>query len=153
MDAKALLWFGVLGILTGAYAVALSGARAAKAHDVRHHGRRMIVAATIVCLWLVAYVTKQLLFGRERFGGTERQYWTLYVPIFTAHMVLAITTVALGAYNLYTGLRRVCYGSVGAMSGHLSRHRRVGRVLLGSFTGTMITAYAVYLLLLVFFPG
>ncbi|TKB80944.1 MAG: DUF420 domain-containing protein, partial [Nitrospira sp.] len=114
MDLKTLLWYAVLGSITGAYLVALAGVRAAHRHDVAHHSRRMMIACTIVGIWLVAYVTKQLVFGRERFGGSERDYWVWYVPLFATHMALAVATIGLGAYNLYMGLHRLRYGSVGA---------------------------------------
>jgi uncharacterized membrane protein YozB (DUF420 family) len=152
MDGKAIFWYGVLLSITGAYLVALAGVRSAKQHDVAYHSRLMIRACTIVGIWLVAYVTKQLLFGRERFGGTEAQYWTLYVPVFSAHMLLAVATIGIGAYNLYQGLTRLRYGSVGAMAAGTSLHRRLGKLLVWSFTGTMATAYLVYLMLFVWFP-
>ena len=127
MDMKSGLWYGVLTSLTAAYLVAMAGVRSAKQHEVSHHSRRMIMACTIVGIWLVAYALKQVLFGRERFGGTDRQYWALYVPLFSVHMALAVTTISLGGYNLYMmGLHRIRNGSVGAMSSSLSRHRRLG---------------------------
>lgn len=153
MDIKTGLWYGVLISLTAAYLVAMAGVRSARQHEVSHHSRRMIVACTIVGIWLVAYVLKQVLFGRERFGGTDRQYWTLYVPLFSVHMALAVTTIGLGGYNLYMGLHRIRHGSVGAMSSRLSRHRRLGQLLVWTFSGTMATAYLVYLLLLVWYPA
>ncbi len=153
MDLKTVLWYAVLTSLTAAYLVALTGVRAAKAHDLAYHSRRMIVASTIVGVWLVAYVLKQVLFGRERFGGGDREYWALYVPMFTAHMVLAVTTIGVGSYNLYLGLRRLRYGSVGAMAAGLSVHRRLGTLLVWTFSGTMLTAYLVYLLLFVWYPA
>lgn len=153
MDLKTILWYGVLSSITVAYLVALSGVKAAHQHDVTHHSRRMIIACTIVGIWLIAYVLKQLLFGRERFGGTEHQYWTLYTPLFSVHMALAVTTIGLGAYNLYMGLHRLRYGSVGAMAAGMSRHRVLGRVLVWTFSGTMATAYLVYLMLFQWFPA
>ena len=111
MDMKSGLWYGV---------------RSAKQPEVSHHSRRMIVACTIVGIWLVAYVLKQVLFGRDRFGGPDRHYWSLYVPLFSVHMALAVTTISLGGYNLYMGLHRIRNGSVGAMPSRLSRHRRLG---------------------------
>lgn len=151
MDIKTFLWYSVLSSITGAYLVALAGVRAAKAHDVPHHSRRMLMACTIVGIWLVAYVLKQALFGRERFHGSLQEYWTLYVPAFAAHMLLAITTIGLGAYNLYMGLRRLRHGSVGAMAAGVTRHRRMGRLLVWTFSGTMLTAYLVYLMLFVWY--
>lgn len=154
MDTKTILWYGVLGSITTAYLIAMAGVRSAHHRDVRHHSRRMIVACTIVGSWLVAYVTKQVLFGREQFGGTPEQYWTRYVPVFTAHMLLAVTTIALGAYNLYTGLARLKQGTgVGAMVAGVSQHRRLGKLLVWTFSGTMATAYLVYLMLFVWYPA
>lgn len=153
MELKTLLWYGVLASVTAAYVTAMAGIKAARRHDVAHHSRRMIVACTIVGIWLVAYVSKQLLLGRERFGGTEHQYWTLYMPIFTTHMFLAATTIGLGAYNLYMGLHRLRYGSVGAMAAGMSWHRRLGRMLVWTFSGTMVTAYLLYLILFYWFPA
>lgn len=153
MDLKSLLWYAVLGSLTGAYLVALTGVQAARHHDVSHHSRRMIIACTVVGIWLVAYVAKQVLFGRERFGGTPREYWTFYLPVFATHTLLAVTTIGLGAYNLYMGLHRLRYGSVGAMAVGVSRHRRLGKLLVWTFSGTMVTAYLVYLMLFVWYPA
>ncbi len=152
MDIKTFLWYSVLSSITGAYVVALAGVRAAKAHDVPHHSRRMLIACTIVSIWLVAYVLKQALFGRERFGGSDQAYWTFYVPLFTIHMALAVTTIGLAAYNLYMGLHRLRFGSVGAMAAGMTAHRRLGKLQVWTFSGTMATAYALYLLLFVFYP-
>ncbi len=153
MDLKTVLWYGVLANVTVGYFVAMAGVKAARRHDVPHHSRRMIIACTIIGIWLVAYVAKQALFGRERFGGTPQQYWTYYVPLFTAHMALAVTTIGLGAYNLYMGLNRLRYGSVGAMAAGMSLHRRLGKLLVWTFSGTMMTAYLVYLMLFRWFPA
>jgi uncharacterized membrane protein YozB (DUF420 family) len=131
----------------------LAGVRAAHQHDVHHHSRRMIIACTIVGIWLVSYVLKQVLFGREQFGGTREEYWTLYVPLFSTHMALAVTTIGLGAYNLYMGLHRLRYGSVGAMATGMTLHRCLGRLLVWTFSGTMATAYVVYLMLFQWFPA
>lgn len=153
MDLKWMLWYGVLGAVTTAYLIALSGISAARSHDVPRHAHRMMAASVIVGLWLIVYVTKQLIFGKEQFGGSTTQYWGLYVPVFATHMAFAVSTMAIGAYNLSIGIRRIQHGSVGAMSAHLSRHRRLGRWLLWTFSGTMATAYALYLLLFVFYPA
>lgn len=153
MDMKSVLWYAVLTCITAAYLTAMAGVRSAKAHDVSHHSRRMIVACTIVGLWLVAYVLKQAIFGRERFGGTPEEYWRLYAPLFSLHMVLAVTTIALGSYNLYMGLRKLRYGSVGAMAAGMTRHRILGTVLVWTFSGTMLTAYLVYMMLFVWYRG
>ncbi|TAJ30965.1 MAG: DUF420 domain-containing protein [Nitrospirae bacterium] len=151
MDLKTLAWYGVLSSITAAYLVAMAGARSARHHEVSAHARLMVRAGTIVGIWLVAYVTKQVLFGRDQFGGTAEQYWRIYVPILLIHTSLAATTIGLGGYNLYQGLTRLRYGSLGAMSSGMTLHRRLGKLLVWTFSGTMATAYLVYLLLFVWY--
>ena len=68
-------------------------------------------------------------------------------------MALAGTTISLGGYSLYMELYRIRHGSVGAMSSRLSRYRRLGQLLVRTFSGTMATAYLVYLLLFVWYPA
>ena len=153
MDLKTIIWYLVLLSVTIAYLVVLAGVLAARAHDVSHHSHRMTLGCTIVGIWLTAYVLKQFLFGRESFQGTESQYWTLYVPVFATHMVLAITSIGLAGYNLYMGHHRLQFGSVGAMAAGMTTHRRMGHVLVWTFTGTMVTAYVIYLMLFVWFKG
>ena len=148
MELHDILWYGVLGSITGAYLLSLLGMGAAKQHNVTKHSRLMVITCTIVGIWLIAYVTKQLLFGRDQFLGTSVQYWNIYIPVLVIHTSLAVTTIGLGAYNLYTGLTRLRMGvGVGAMVAGVTRHRVLGKLLLGTFTGTMITAYMVYALL------
>ncbi|NOS78053.1 MAG: DUF420 domain-containing protein [Nitrospira sp.] len=153
MDLKSILWYAVLTSITGAYFVALAGVRSAKVHDVPHHARRMIIACTVIGIWLIAYVLKQALFGRERFGGTPQQYWTVYLPVFATHMLFALTTIGLGGYNLYMGLHRLRYGSVGAMAAGMATHRRLGHLLMWTFSGTIGTAYLVYMMIFVWYKG
>ncbi len=153
MDLKTIWWYGVLVGITGAYLTAMAGVWSAKRHDVSRHSRLMVAACTVVGLWLVAYVTKQILFGRDSFGGTPDQYWRWYVPLLVTHTALAAATIGLGSYNLYTGLRRVRRGGVGAMSAGVVRHRVIGFIMVATFSGTMVTAYLVYLMLFVWFPA
>jgi hypothetical protein len=47
------------------------------------------------------------------------------------------------------GLHRLRYGSVGAMVAGMATHRRIGKLLVWTFSGTMATAYLVYLMLFV----
>ena len=151
---KDLIWYGIIGSITVAYGFALGGVRAARRHDVTHHSRWMVTACTIVGLWLVGYVTKQVLFGRDQFGGTEGQYWQLYVPLLGIHTSLAITTIGLAMVNLTTGFMRLRHGvGVGAMVEGASRHRQLGRLMVGTFSGTLIAAYLVYLMLFYWFPS
>ena len=90
MDLKTILWYLVLTSLTVAYLVVLAGVRAAKSHDVSHHSHRMIVGCTIVGIWLVAYVLKQSLFGRDSLNGPETDYWSIYIHMLLTLMFLSV---------------------------------------------------------------
>ena len=117
--------------LTVAYLVVLAGVRAAKSHDVSHHSpshdRRMHDRRHI---WLVAYVLKQALFGRESFQGPER----LLVPtspsslricswrsrrLYWARIISTWASIAFGS------------GSVGAMVAGMTTSTHGERPLSG----------------------
>jgi|CXWL01.1.fsa_nt_gi uncharacterized membrane protein YozB (DUF420 family) len=154
MEMKQFLWYSVLGSVTLGYLIAMVGIRAAKQHDVSHHSRHMITACAIVGIWLIAYVAKQMVFGREVFPGTPTQYWQLYVPVFVIHMLLAVSTIALASINLYVGLTKLRMGTgMGAMVAGVSLHRQLGHWMTWTFSGTILTAYLVYLMLFVWFAS
>jgi putative membrane protein len=148
MESRGLVWMGILVILTGAYVVGMRGVRSARAGHIQAHAHWMFTMCTVVGAWLVLYVCKQAVLGPERFAGSLTQYWTFYVPVLTVHTALAITTVGLAGYNLYVGMTRLRNGTgMGAMIASVSSHRRLGRFMVWSFSGTMGTAYVVYVLL------
>ena len=154
MNISVVIWYGVLLSMTLAFVMVLIGARAAKRHDVHQHARWMTLACTVVGLWLVCYVSKQLIFGRDQFGGTSKEYWYYYIPILLVHTTFAITTIGLGLSNLYSGLFQLRNGTgVGALVPGVHRHRVLGRLLIGAFSGTITTAYLVYLMLFQWFPA
>ena len=153
MAIENLLWGLVLIGMTLSYSLSLFGVRAAKQHNVTVHRKCMMVSCGLVGLWLVAYVTKQLLVGRDQFGGTVEQYWSQYMPVLLVHTVLAMTTIGLGATNMVVGLRKLRNGTgVGAMVRGVSRHRRLGHMMQWTFGGTLLTAYVVYGMLFYWFP-
>ena len=154
MELSSVLWCVVLLGMTLAYGITLDGVHAAKRQEVASHGRRMIVSCTLVGIWLVAYLTKQMFFGRDQFGGTSQEYWTFYVPVLAVHTSLAITTIGLGLTNMTIGLRRLRYGiGAGAMVAGVTRHRVLGRWMQWTFGGTILTAYVVYGMLFHWFPA
>ncbi len=149
-----MIWYAILGSMTVAYGLVLYGVHAAKQHRVTSHARGMTAACLIVALWLLGYMTKQFLFGREMFGGTTEQYWWVYVPILTIHTLLAFVTIALAGMNLHSGFRRLRHGSgVGAMVAGLHRHRALGKAMVLTLTGTMVTAYTIYFMLFHWFSA
>jgi len=153
MNIDNVLWGMVLVGMTGAYGIALFGVRAAKQHEVASHRQWMMVSCVLVVVWLLAYVTKQFLFGRDEFSGTTNQYWTMYVPLLVVHTSLAMMTIGLGATNMIVGLRRLRNGiGAGAMVAGVLRHRQLGHIMQWTFGGTLVTAYGVYLMLFHWFP-
>ena len=151
METKFIFWHAVIATLTAAYILSLAGVYAGKKRNIEHHSRFMIVTCFITAIWLAVYICKQFLFGREKFHGDMLAYWVCYVPLFTSHMLLAGGTIAIAVYNLYTGLSRMRHGSIGAMASCASRHRRLGRLFVWTFSGTMATAYLIYIMLFVLF--
>ena len=140
--------------MTVAYGMTLLGVRAAKRHDVTSHRTWMTIACTLVGIWLIAYVGKQVVFGRDQFGGSSNDYWSLYVPLLIVHTGLAITTIGLGGTNMMIGLRRLKHGiGAGAMVAGVTRHRQLGHIMQWTFGGTLVTAYFVYLMLFYWFPA
>lgn len=81
MPIENLLWKLVLFEMTLAYSLSLIGIRAARGHAVTAHGKGMMVACGLVGLWLVAHVTKQMLVGRDRFGGTVEHIGQCTFPL------------------------------------------------------------------------
>ena len=154
MSVQSLLWGVVLVGMTLAFGLSIFGVRAAQRHDVAAHGKWMMVACGLVSVWLVAYVTKQMFVGRDQFGGTVKQYWSMYFPILTLHTSLAMATIGLGTTNMVIGLRKLQNGiGVGAMVGGVSRHWRLGHMMQWTFGGTLMTAYVVYAMLFHWFPS
>jgi len=153
MGIPDVLWGIVLVGMTLAYGMTVCGVRAAKRHDLVSHRKWMTMACVLVSMWLVTYVTKQLIFGRDNFGGSTEEYWTLYMPLLLVHTGLAVTTIGLGGTNFVIGLQRLRHGIVGgAMVAGVSRHRQLGHLMQWTFGGTILTAYVVYLMLFYWFP-
>ena len=154
MRIEDLLWGMVLMGMTVAYGMTFIGVHAAKRHDVKSHKKWMTIACVLVGVWLVAYVLKQVMFGRDHFGGSSGQYWSLYVPLLLTHTGLAVTTIGLGGTNMVIGIRRLRHGiGAGTMVGGISRHRQLGHLLQWTFGGTIVTAYFVYLMLFYWFSA
>ncbi|WP_447968346.1 DUF420 domain-containing protein [Nitrospira sp. M1] len=154
MNTADVMWAVVLIGMTVAYGVALFGVRAAKQQNVHRHAKWMMASCTLVGLWLAGYVAKQVMFGRDEFPGTVDEYWQYYIPVLVLHTSLAMTTIGLGVANLYTGLTRLRLGAeVETLVNVVRRHRIQGKVLVGTFSGTIVTAYVVYVMLFQWVPS
>jgi uncharacterized membrane protein YozB (DUF420 family) len=111
MVIENLLCGVVLIGMTLAFGLSPLGVRAAKRHDVNAHEKCLIVFCGPVGLWLVAYVTKQMLVCRDQLGGTVEQYWSVYIPVLIVHTGLAMATFGMGTTNMFIELRRLRNGT------------------------------------------
>lgn len=148
-----IIWYGIVGTITLAFGFSLWGLREARRHGVNRHVVWMTMTAGIVCVWLLGYVAKQIIFGREQFGGPNDIYYQVYLPIFLFHTLCAFVTISLWGYNLFQGvqyLRQRIRNTTG-VPGKI--HRLAGRAAVMSFGATVLTSYLVYLMLFVWYPA
>jgi len=148
-----IVWYVIMGAMTLAFAVALMGLRQARGHAIGRHAVLMAASAGMVLIWLVSYLAKQILFGRETFGGPEEIYYGLYIPLFIFHMLCAAVTLGLWGFNLHHGIRFLREKASNAQARPWHGHRLAGRMGVLSFGVTLVTAYLVYLMLFAWYPG
>lgn len=109
--------------------------------QIELHEKWMKLAALAALIFFIGYVSKTVFIGSTQFGGPENLV-PFYVTFLISHIVLSTTGGVLGAYQLYTGIKR-----------KLSIHRRVGPVAAIIWFLTAITGIMVYLLLYIIYPG
>ncbi len=102
MEAKRIFWTVALFDLAAVAVLAASGVRHRRRGDVKRHARKMISAASLVLLFLVAYVAKVMLLGKEDLAvWSPLQRWTLWFHeacVFT--MLIAGATAGQRALRL-----------------------------------------------------
>jgi uncharacterized membrane protein YozB (DUF420 family) len=91
MDVHLAFWTGAQVILGGVVLCATLGVRAIRRRRLRTHRRLMGAAALLIVTFLVAYVLKVLLLGREDFSlWTPTDVWVLRLhELCVAAMLLA----------------------------------------------------------------
>ena len=78
MEPKLLYWTGALVNMALVVGFAVSGVRARQRADVPRHRRQMLVGTALVGLFLVSYLLKLLLLGREEMGAwSHGSVWVL----------------------------------------------------------------------------
>lgn len=78
IDAGTAYWTGALANMTVIVGLLVAGVGAIRRRRVRAHKRFMLCAATLVGLFLVSYVLKIALLGREQLELWSRSYiWVL----------------------------------------------------------------------------
>lgn len=108
------------------------GYRFVRRKEITWHHRSMLAAAVFAALFLVAYVTRALVFEAKLFAG-EGLWRAVYLVILGSHTVLAIVIVPLALMTLYRALR-----------GDFSRHRRIARLTLPIWSYVVITGWLIF---------
>src|SRR5262245_57157425 len=93
MDPRLAYWTFALLDLTAVVGFAASGVAALRRGDVPRHKRRMLTAAALVGLFLVSYLCKLALIGRE-----DRASWgTLSIWVLRIHELCVLVMLVAGA--------------------------------------------------------
>jgi putative membrane protein len=144
MDPKLLYWTGALvnlGVIVGCV---VQGVRAIRRGDVRRHRGRMLTGAALVGLFLVSYVLKVAVLGKEdRSLWTAFDYGVLYVhELCIAAMLLAGGVALLRAWRFRAALAPGPSLPAGPLPGAAS-HRRAGRIAVAAAVLGFVTAAGV----------
>jgi uncharacterized membrane protein YozB (DUF420 family) len=101
LDAHLGFWTGAQLILGGVVLCAALGVRSIRNRQLRAHKRFMLGAALLILTFLVAYVFKLSLLGREDFSSwTQAQVWVLRV-----HELCVAAMLLGGGYAGWKALR------------------------------------------------
>ena len=95
MDANLVFWSGALVNLGVIVFCTLTGVQRIRAKDVVGHRRRMLIAMSLVGAFLVAYVLKVAMLGREdKTDWATLDFVILYTHEFFVTAMLAGSAVA-----------------------------------------------------------
>jgi uncharacterized membrane protein YozB (DUF420 family) len=145
MDPKLLFWCLALANLALIVAFALTGVQAVRRGDVRTHRRNMLTAASLVALFLVSYLVKVAVLGRE-----DRSLWTpLDRGVLYVHETFVVLMLGGGGFAALRAWRfRARLGPAlalprdGALPG-AQTHRRAGWVAVVGAALAFVTAGGV----------
>jgi putative membrane protein len=96
------------------------------------HKRLMIVNLGVSALFLVVYVTQQVLVGNQRFPGDD---WvrTLFLSILTSHTILAVALVPLALRTFFLGFKK-----------RFDEHRKIARWTFPIWLYISVTGVVIY---------
>ena len=140
MDPKVAYWTGAWLNMLAIVGLAALGVRNARRGDYAQHRRCMLGAVSLVSLFLVSYVVKLIVLGREQLELWPRS--DVYVLRFHE---LCVATLVLGSgYALALALRR---GMPVAAGDRRERthlwHRRAGRAAVAGMALGLLAAAGV----------
>jgi arylsulfatase A-like enzyme/uncharacterized membrane protein YozB (DUF420 family) len=144
MDPKLLFWTGALVNLGVILVCVGRGVAAIRRRDVRRHRRRMLTAASLVGLFLVAYVVKVVVLGKEdRSLWTRLDYAVLYVhELCIAAMLVGGAVAGFRAWRFLPRLGPALELPAEPLPGRVW-HRRAGWTALVGSVFAFLTAAGV----------
>jgi len=145
MDAKLWFWCAAVVNFVALTGFAVSGVRQIKRGEVARHRRSMLVAASLVLLFVVSYVFKVAVLGRENMAvWAMRDVWMLrfHELCVLAMLVGGVVSLVLGARIKNTRRFTFDMGDPAANAQDMSRHRVAGRIaVVGAVLGVISAAF------------
>lgn len=145
IDPKTAYWTGALVNMAVVFGLLLAGALAIRRGRVRLHRRFMLTAAALVGLFLLSYVGKLALLGREQLEFWSRSYvWTLrFHEACVAGLVIGGGVAIYQAVELNLIARESSPPGTRLPDG-IHRHRRAGwTAIIGAGLGILSAAYVL----------
>lgn len=98
----------------------------------QRHKRLMVINLGVSAMFLVVYVSQQVLVGHQRFPGDD---WvrTLFLCILTSHTILAVTLVPLVLRTFFLGFKH-----------RFDEHRRIARWTFPIWLYISVTGVVIY---------
>jgi uncharacterized membrane protein YozB (DUF420 family) len=144
MDPKLLFWTGALANMWLIVAIACSGIAKVRSGDEVAHQRRMLTAASLVVLFVVAYAIKLIFLGREDLD--QWQSWSVTLLRVHEFFVLCMIVGGVCAGYFIRKVRQLEVHSPEEISIQVSRvaHAKAGKFTFLSVLGAAITATGVW---------
>lgn len=146
LDPKVTYWTAALANMVAAFALAAFGVRRIRRAEVAGHRRLMKTAGTLVVLFLVSYLVKVQVLGREALETWEPRF----VNVLRFHELCVAVMVLAGGRALYLATTRKLADpptpdGVAARAKTARSHRRAGwTALVSCAMGAVTAGYVLY---------
>lgn len=140
MDPKLIYWTAAFGIMAAAVVAALAAWYFIRRGDVPRHRFLMNTAIVLVGVFLLSYVAKVLVLGKEDLDAWSREaVFTLYV-----HETIVLVMIVVGAAARLLARKLWPLPSPGGLeTATRRRHRLAGRTAVGAAIFGLLTAAMV----------
>jgi putative membrane protein len=146
LDPKVAYWTAALANMVAVVVCAVLGVRRIRRAEISAHRRLMTTAAILVGLFLLSYVAKVALLGREPLELWEPRF----IAVLRLHETCVAVMVLAGARALYLATaRRLADPPVPDTAARRARtarsHRRAGwTAIVSSALGVVTAGYVLY---------